>query len=305
MIRFLTGRLLGMAPILLGVTFLVFLILALMPGDPAVVYAGMNASRAEVEVARVALGLDQPLIVRYTSFLGGLATGDFGTSLRTRQPVAGEVLARLPYTLLLAFSALFVAIVIGVPLGVLAATGRGSPLDLVATVTAVVGVSTPNFWLGLMMMLFFSLELGWFPTSGADSWRSLVLPALCLGVAPAAVLARQTRSSMLEILSEDYVRTARAKGATEMQVNVRHALRNAMIPVVTIMGLQLGTLLGGSVVVEMVFAWPGMGRLLIQSINHRDFPMVQACILILSIGFLLANLLVDALYVAFDPRIRY
>ena len=305
MIRFALGRVLSILPILVGVTFLVFLILLIVPGDPAVVYAGVDASAEEVEVARVALGLDRPILVRYASFLGNALRGDLGTSLWTRAPVLDEIGERLPYTLALAFAALVVVAVVGIPLGVLSAISRGGPLDLAVGSLAALGVATPNFWIGLLLMMLFSLQLGWVPTSGASSWKSLILPAVSLGLAPASVLAKQTRSALLEVLGEDYVRTARAKGANYARVTIRHGLRNALIPVVTLMGLQLGTLLGGSVVIEMVFAWPGMGRLLIQSINHRDFPMMQACILLLSLGFLLASLIVDSLYVALDPRIRY
>jgi ABC-type dipeptide/oligopeptide/nickel transport system permease component len=304
-IRFLLGRVVGMVPILVGVTFLVFLLLLIVPGDPAVVYAGVDASAEEVEIARVALGLDRPIFVRYASFLGDALRGDLGTSLWTRQPVLDEIGKRLPYTIALAFAALCVAALIGIPLGVLSAVSRGGPFDLAVGTVAAMGVATPNFWIGLLLMMLFSLHLGWLPTSGASGWTSLILPAVSLGLAPAAILAKQTRSALLEVLGEDYVRTARAKGSTAARVTIRHGLRNALIPVVTLMGLQMGTLLGGSVVIEMVFAWPGMGRLLIQSINHRDFPMMQACILLLSLGFLLASLLVDSLYAALDPRIRY
>lgn len=305
MARFLILRLTGMIPILVGVTVIVFLLLLIIPGDPAIVYAGVDASAEEVERARVALGLDRPIHERYASFLWGALQGDLGTSLWTRQPVMDEIVQRIPLTAILAFAALAIAALLGVPAGVAAAISRGRWVDTGIGAVSAIGVALPNFWIGLLLMMTFSLQLGWLPTSGARHWSSIVLPAISLALAPASVLAKQTRSAMLEILGEDYVRTARAKGIAERVVVVRHGLRNAAIPIVTLMGLQLGTLLGGSLVVEMVFAWPGMGRLLIQSINHRDFPMVQACILLIATGFLILNLIVDALYAALDPRIRY
>ena len=305
MARFVLYRVFGMMPILLGVTALVFLMLLVVPGDPAVVYAGIDASADEVERARTALGLDRPIIVRYGAFLVDAVQGDLGTSLWTRRPVLQDIAARIPYTVSLALAALLIVAVVGIPLGILAAVARGTWVDTLVSATSAFGVSLPAFWVGLLLMLLFSVQLGWLPTSGADGWASIVLPAVSLGLAPAAVLAKQTRSAMLEVLGEDFVRTARAKGSPEVSVVLRHGLRNASIPIVTLMGLQMGTLLGGSLVVEMVFAWPGMGRLLIQSINHRDFPMMQGCILLISAGFLVINLVVDALYAALDPRIRY
>lgn len=305
MTRYIIQRIISLIPIILGVSFLVFLILAFVPGDPAQVVAGMDASTEEVEHVRKALGLDRPLYVQYGIFLANAVQGDFGRSIRSRRPVLEEVASRLPYTVALALAALAVAVGIGLPIGILSAIKRYTIWDNIAMVVAVLGVSTPGFWLGLMFIIFFSVQLGWLPTSGAESWRHYILPAVSLGVASGAMIARQTRSAMLDIIGQDYIRTARAKGFSERVVIVRHALKNALIPVVTIIGLRLGTLLGGSVVIEMVFAWPGLGRLLVESIGFRDFPMVQVGILLLACGFLFANLLVDILYVYLDPRIRY
>lgn len=304
MTLYITRRLVALIPILFGVSVLVFVIMATVPGDPALLYAGSDATQAEVENVRHALGLDQPIYVRYGIFLGNLAHGDLGESIRSRRPVADEIGDRLPYTMQLAFSSLLVALLIGLPAGIIAALKRNTIWDTLSMLIAIVGVSAPGFWIGMMLILLFGVELGWLPTSGTGSWAHLIMPSIALGLGSAAIVARQTRSAMLEVLGKDYIRTARAKGLRERVVILRHAVRNAMIPVVTIVGLQLGTMLGGSVIIEMVFAWPGLGRALVQSIGYRDFPMVQVSIIILAAGFVLVNLVVDVLYGVIDPRIR-
>ncbi len=304
MTLYILRRLVALVPILFGVSVLVFMIMATVPGDPAVLYAGSDATEVEIENVRHALGLDQPLHIRYGIFLGNLATGDLGTSIRSRRPVADEIGDRLPFTLQLAFSSLLVSLLIGLPTGIVAALKRGTIWDTLSMLLAIVGVSAPGFWLGMMLILTFGVELGWLPTSGTGSLAHLIMPSIALGLSSSAIVARQTRSAMLDVLGRDYVRTARAKGLRERVVILRHAVRNALIPVVTIVGLQLGTMLGGSVIIEMVFAWPGLGRVLVQSISYRDFPMVQVSIMILASGFVLVNLLVDVLYGFIDPRIR-
>jgi len=305
MTRYIMRRLLSLIPILFGVTLIVFLVLKFVPGDPAQMAAGPDATREEVENVRRALGLDKPLHVQYVTFLWNAMHGDFGRSLRTRRIVLEEVGERFPYTVLLALAATLVSLVVGIPAGIISAVKRYSIWDNLSMVGALLGVSLPGFWLGLMLMLAFSVQLGWFPTSGAESPRHLVLPAVTLGLGSAAMVARQTRSAMLDVLNQEYIRTARAKGLHEQAVIMRHGLKNALIPVVTVVGLQMGAMLAGTVLIEMVFAWPGIGRLLIQSIGYRDFPMVQACILLLATTFVLINLAVDVLYVYLDPRIKY
>lgn len=305
MIRYIARRLISLIPILFGVTLIVFLILVLVPGDPAVMAAGANATQVEIENTRKVLGLDKPPLVQYTTFLWNALHGDFGYSFRSRRPVVDEMTERYPYTVALAFAATLVSLIIAIPAGIISAVKRNSIWDNASMVGALLGVSLPSFWLGLMLMLVFSVQLGWFPTSGADSLQTLVLPAVTLGLGSAAMIARQTRSAMLEVLGLEYVRTARAKGLRERVVVTRHALRNALIPVVTVIGLQVGSLLAGAVIVEMVFAWPGIGRLMVQSIGYRDYPVVQACILLLALTFALINLLVDVLYGYLDPRIKH
>ncbi len=304
MARYVLRRLLGLIPILLGVTLVVFLILQAVPGDPAEMAAGPNATREDIENVRKILGLDQPPQVQYVNFIWNASHGDFGISLRSRRPVIDELGERYPYTVLLALAATLVSLVVAIPAGIISAVKRNSVWDNLSMVTALLGVSLPSFWIGLMLMLVFGLQLGWFPTSGAETPQHIVLPAITLGLASAAMIARQTRSAMLDVLGQEYVRTARAKGLRERVVVVRHALRNALIPVVTVVGLQIGSLLAGAVIVEMVFAWPGIGRLLVQAIGYRDFPVIQACILLLALTFALINLCVDVMYGYLDPRIK-
>jgi peptide/nickel transport system permease protein len=302
------GRLIGTVPVLFGVTLLVFLMAWVTPGDPVVAMLGEAAqgiSREALEELRGQLGLDRPLPVQYVSYVAGLLQGDLGTSVRSRRPVLAEVADRLPATLELALAALTIAVVMGVGLGVWAAVRKGTFVDGAAIAVALVGVSIPVFWSGFLLMMVFALELGWLPASGRGTWQHLVLPALTVGVSSAAYIARITRGAMLEALGQDYVRTARAKGLHARRVVFRHALRNALLPIVTVVGLQLGGLLGGAVLTETVFAWPGVGRLLVDAIIARDLPVVQGSVLVVSLLFILVNLTVDLSYAAINPKVRY
>jgi len=304
-LRFLVRRLLLTLPVLLGVATLVFALIHLIPGDPAQAILGETASAEEVAALREKLGLDRPLLEQYGGFLRNAAQGDLGTSLRSNAPVAQEITARLPATLELAAAAMFVAIGFSIPLGILAAVRRGTIVDHAATTVALTGISIPNFWLGPLLALVFAVELGWLPVSGRGTLAHLVLPAISLGAALAAILARMTRASLLEELREPYVQAARARGASNARAVLRHAFRNSLIPVVTLVGLQFGAVLTGAVITETIFAWPGIGRLLIQSIGFRDYPIVQGCILFIAVTYVGMNLLTDLVYGVLDPRIRY
>ncbi|MHB8834113.1 MAG: nickel ABC transporter permease [Candidatus Methylomirabilia bacterium] len=297
-------RLLLLVPTVLGVLTLVFFLVHLIPGDPVEVMLGETASRADLGQLRADLGLDRPLGEQYARFLGGLARADLGRSFFYRKPVLAVIAAALPATALLAAAALAVALLIALPVGILAAVRRNRLADRVALVGSLVGVSMPNFWLGPLLIILFSFRLGWLPVSGREGAASLVLPALTLGTALAGILVRMTRASMLDVLGEDYLRTARAKGVGERTVIARHALRNALLPVVTIVGLQFGALLSGAVITENVFAWPGVGTLLIQAITARDYPLVQGCVLVISLCYVAVNFLTDVLYSVIDPRVR-
>lgn len=298
-------RLLWIVPVVLGVSLIVFSIMKLVPGDVAQVIAGLDGTAEDVELIRRDLGLDRPLHEQYLTFLLRSLQGDFGRSAVTKRPVVDEIASRIWPTAELAVAAFAVSIVVGLVTGIVSATHRYTVWDNIVTLIALIGVSMPVFWLGLMLMLLFSVTLGWLPSSGAGTPAQLVLPALALGSASTAIIARQTRSGLLEVLGQDYVRTARAKGLTERIVLVRHALKNALIPTVTVAGLQVGFLMGGSVLAETVFARPGLGRLLVDSIARRDIPVVQTTIMLLSVTFVLVNLAVDLLYVKLDPRIQY
>ena len=283
---------------------LVFFLIHLVPGDPVAVMLGDWASPADESALRTQLGLDQPILTQYTQYLVGLMQFDLGTSLFFQQPVSELISERFPMTLQLAVMALLVAVIIAFPLGIWAALRAGKWPDHVAMTVSLVGVSIPNFWLGPMLILFFSLSLAWLPVSGAEQPYSWVLPAITLGTALAAILARMLRASLLEVLHEDYIRTAQAKGLSPRWVYGKHALLNALLPVVTILGLQLGTLLGGAVITEVVFDWPGLGQLLVESIQRRDYPVVQGCILVISIAYITINGLTELVYAWIDPRIR-
>ena len=308
MFRYVTGRLIGLLPVLLGVTILVFVMMRVAPGDPLVAMLGEESqgmSRAALDELREQYGLSADPVSQYFTYLGGVVRGDLGNSVRTKQPVVREIGARLPATLLLAGSGMLISLTLGLTLGVLAAVYRRTIVDYLAIVLALAGVSIPVFWSGLILMLFFALQLGWFPASGFGTWRHLVLPAVAIGFASSAIIARVTRSSMIEVLRSDYIRTARAKGLDERRINLRHALRNAMLPIITVIGLQFGGLLGGSVLTETVFAWPGIGRLVVDSIRAQDGPLVQGTVLSIAVVFIVINLLVDLSYALLNPRIRY
>ena len=308
MLAYVAKRLLGLVPVLLGVVFLVFSMLWLAPGDPVLALLGESAqgiSAAQVEELRRAYGLDRSLPEQFVAYLGDVVRLDLGVSLRSSQAVTTEVLSRFPATLALAGSAMAVAIAIGGVFGVLAAIHKGTWVDSVAIVVALLGVSVPVFWSGLVLMLVFALGLGWLPASGFGSWRHLIMPAAAVGFSSSAVIARVTRASLIEALRQDYVRTARAKGLPERSVRLKHALKNALLPVVTVVGLQFGGLLGGAVLTETVFAWPGVGRLLVDAIKSRDLPLVQGAVLLVATLFILVNLVVDLSYAALNPKVRY
>lgn len=290
--------------VVFGVCTLVFLLIHLVPGDPVEAMLGESARPADRTALREALGLDRPLGEQYLAYLGRLVRLDLGQSFQFQRPVVDLLAERMPPTLELAGAALVLALVLAVPLGVLAARNRGGVLDSGAMGFSLLGISIPNFWLGPLLILVFSLWLGWTPVSGRDGFASLILPAITLGTGLAAILARMVRSSVLEVLEEDYVRTARAKGLSEAAVMWRHALRNAWLPVLTLVGLQLGGLLGGAVITETVFAWPGVGSLLVEAIQNRDYPVVQASVLLVSLAYVLVNTLTDLVYAWVDPRIR-
>jgi len=290
--------------VMLGACTLVFLLIHLIPGDPVEAMLGETARAADREAMRAALGLDAPLWRQYLDYLGGLARLDLGVSLREQRPVTRILAERLPPTLLLASASLLLAVGIAVPLGVLAARHQHGPLDRLAMGFSLLGMAVPNFWLGPLLILVFSLWLGWTPISGMQQPSSLILPAITLGTGLAAVLARMVRNSLLEVLGDDYVRTARAKGLSEGAVLRRHALRNAWLPVLTLLGLQLGALLGGAVITETVFAWPGIGSLLVEAIQARDFPVVQGSVLLVAGLYVAVNMATDLAYAYVDPRVR-
>jgi ABC-type dipeptide/oligopeptide/nickel transport system permease component len=305
MARYLVRRLLLTIPVLLGVATLVFALIHLVPGDPAQAMLGEGASQEEVQRLRTSLGLDRPLLAQYTAFLSGLVRGDLGTSFRYNTPVTTQITARLGNTATLALAAMAVAILFAIPLGIIAAVFRGRAPDHAAMTLALAGISMPNFWLGPLLAILFAVYLGWLPVSGTGSLAHLVLPAVTLGAALSAILARMTRASLLEELRELYVLAARARGLSGARAILRHAFRNSLIPVVTIIGLQFGAVLTGTIITETIFAWPGLGRLLIQAINFRDYPLVQGCILFISVTYVVMNLLTDLTYGFLDPRIRY
>ncbi|EOC1311749.1 glutathione ABC transporter permease GsiC [Cronobacter turicensis] len=305
MFSYIIKRLLGLIPTLLIVAVLVFLFVHLLPGDPARLVAGPEADSQVIELVRHQLGLDQPLWQQFWHYISNVVHGDFGTSLVSRRPVSEEIASRFMPTFWLTLASMSWAMIFGLAAGIVAAVWRNRWPDRLSMTLAVSGISFPAFALGMLLMHIFSVQLGWLPTVGADTWRHYILPSLTLGAAVAAVMARFTRASFVDVLGEDYMRTARAKGVSEKWVILKHGLRNAMIPVVTMMGLQFGFLLGGSIVVEKVFNWPGLGRLLVDSVEMRDYPVIQAEVLLFSLEFILINLVVDVLYAAINPAIRY
>ena len=313
--RYVVRRLLLLVPVLLGVSIIIFMVLHLSPGDPAEIMLGSQATQADLERLRAELGLTQPLYVQYVHWLGLVARGDLGRSIWMKRPVLGEVLGRFKATLVLTGAALVLSTVIGLALGIASAIRPNSLLDRLSAVASLFGASMPVFWLGIVLMVIFALWLGWLPASGMfapygggdlrDLLVHLALPAVTLAAASVTIIARLTRSTMLETLGQDYIRTARAKGVVERAVVLRHGLKNALIPIVTVVGVQAGYLLGGAVLTETVFAWPGVGTLMVQGILARDFPLVQGCVLVVALSFVLINLAVDLLYAWLDPRIRY
>ncbi len=304
MFHFLISRIASALFVVFGVTCLVFLFLHMVPGDPVEVMLGESAQPADREALRHALGLDQPLLTQFGQYLGNLVQLDLGNSLYSQRPIVDMLVERIPATAQLAIASLIVAVLIAFPLGVLAAVRKDTHWDQTAMGLSLLGVSIPNFLMGPILILVFSLWLGWFPVSGRDGIASLILPAITLGTAMAAILSRMVRATLLETLNEDYIRTARAKGMSERVVIWRHAMRNALLPVITLLGLQLGVLLGGAVITEVVFSWPGLGQLTIESIQKRDYPVVQACVLIISLTYVAVNTLTDLVYGWLDPRVR-
>lgn len=302
--KYIIKRLLYLIPVIIGVTFIVFTIMHFTPGDPAQLILGESAPQAAVDKLREDMGLNDPFLIQYFNFLKNAVKGDFGTSYTTKVAVFDEVFSRFPATLKLTVAGMLIAIVIGIPVGIISATKQYSITDNVTMILALLGVSMPNFWLGLMLILLFSVKLGVLPSGGDSGFLSLILPAITLGTSVAAIITRMTRSSMLEVVRQDYIRTARAKGVPEKDVINKHALKNALIPIVTVIGLQFGYLLGGAVLTETVFSWPGIGRLMVEAIRKKDSPVVLASVVFLSITFSVVNLFIDILYAYLDPRIK-
>lgn len=302
--KYVLRRLLLLIPVLLGVSLLVFTIMSLTPGDPAQLILGENAPKEAILKLREEMGLNDPFLVQYFRFVGKAVLGDFGRSYTTGREVFGEIFARFPNTLILAVIGIIISVCIGIPIGIISATRQYSFLDSFSMVIALLGVSMPVFWLGLMLILTFSVKLGWLPSGGFDGLKSIILPAVTLGVGSAAIITRMTRSSMLEVIRQDYIRTARAKGVAEKVVINKHALKNALIPIITVVGLQFGHLLGGAVLTESVYSWPGVGRLMVDAIRQKDTPTVLAAVVFLAAAFSVVNLLVDILYAYVDPRIK-
>ena len=304
MLVYLYKRIFLACIVVLGVATLVFLLIHLVPGDPVEVMLGESAQVADREALRVALGLDQPLMQQWFHFMTQLLHLDFGTSLYSKREIAAILGERIPATAVLAVASLLVAVLLAFPLGVVAALKRGRGWDVLAMTFSMLGISIPNFWLGPLLILVFSIGLGWFPVSGYGGPLSLVLPALTLGSAMAALLSRMVRASLLEVLNEEYMRAAAARGLSPLAIIVRHGLPNAMLPIITVLGLQFGALLAGAVITETIFAWPGIGQLTIDAIQKRDYPVVQACVLLISLTYVFINLLTDLAYAWLDPRVR-
>ena len=304
MLKFIGKRVLMLIPVLIGVSLIVFTLMQLSPGDPAMIILGAQAAPEDIANLREEMGLNDPLVMQFLRFLLGMFKLDFGTSYKDGMPVLTKLLEALPYTAQLTFSAVALALIVGIPAGIISATKQYSIFDRIATVAALIGFSTPNFWLSIMLILVFSVNLQWLPVSGTGTILHLVLPSIALGLQSAAVFTRMTRSSMLEVLNMDYIRTARAKGLSERVVILKHALKNALIPVITVVGLQIGLLFGGALLPETVFAWPGVGRLMIDSIRAKDTPVVLGGVIFTASIFVCINLLVDILYAYVDPRVK-
>ena len=310
MYKFVLKRLIQLIPVIIGVTFIVFFIMNLAPGDPAAIILGDQATAEALAMKREELGLNDPLLVRYFNYMKNLLRGDMGTSYKNNIPVWNQVIDRLPNTAILAVAGIFIALLFGIPIGILSAKKQYSLLDNISMVAALIGVSMPNFWSGLLLVMLFSLTLGWLPSQGMGSGgvipvlRSIILPSLTLGINSMAMVARMTRSSMLEVIRQDYISTAQAKGLDDHVITTQHMLRNALIPIITAVGLQFGHLLGGAMLAETVFSWPGLGRLMVDSIKSRDIPMVLGCVVFMATMFSIVNLIVDIVYAFVDPRIK-
>ena len=306
MIKYVLKRLLLMIPVLLGVSFIVYGIMSFTPGDPASAILGTSATKEQIDKLNEELGMNDPFVVRYVHYLEDALHGDFGTSYRTRQPVFDEIFSRFGVTFRIGVLSICLAVMIGVPIGVISAVRQYSGLDFISTISAMFFAAVPQFWLAMMFVMLFSLKLGLLPSTftGVVTMKHFIMPVVTLAMATAASILRLTRSNMLETIRQDYIRTARSKGITEREVIFHHSCRNALIPTVTIVGVQLGGLLGGAVLTETVFAWPGLGRLVVQAVNGRDVPVVLGCIVVLSVGFSIVNLVVDLLYGFIDPRVR-
>ena len=302
--KFIAKRLLAMIPVLIGITFIIYTILALTPGDPAVAILGETATQEQIEELREEMGLNDFFVIRYFKYIFNAVRGDFGTSYRTGLSVVSELMARLPYTFILAFFGVGLATIIGVPIGIVSAVKQYTLTDNVVTAVAMIMCSVPPFWLSLMLMMLFSLKLGWFPSIGVDSWRNFVIPIVAMAIGNMATMIRMTRSMMLEVIREDYIRTARAKGASERTIILKHALRNAILPVVTQVGISFGFQLGGAMVCETVFSIPGLGNMIITAVRQTDIPMVMGAIIFVAAAISLVNLLMDVVYVWIDPRLK-
>lgn len=311
--KYIMKRIISMIPTLLIVAVIIFLITRMIPGDPAAVMLGPQASVVDVEKLTEDLGLNEPLYKQFGQYIGGLLQGDFGNSLTYHKPIVDLILERFPNTLILAVSALLIAFMIGIPAGIISASKQNSMLDYTITTVSLIGVSMPIFWLGVMLVLYFSVNLGWFPATGMGTLgegffsyiRHLILPSITLATIPTATFARITRSSMLEVISQDYIKTARSKGVSEFYVICKHAFKNALTPLLTIIGLQISMLLGGAVLTETIFSWPGMGLLIIDAIEKRDFIVVQSTVLFIALIFVVVNLIVDILYKVVNPKVNY
>lgn len=304
MSKYILRRLLLMIPVMIGVTFLVFFIISLTPGDAASMILGNGATQEAILELREKMGLNDPVIVQYANYIKNLLSGNMGTSYTTGKAVSTEIGARFPNTFKLTVSAILLSVIISIPIGVISATRQYSIFDNVGMILALIGISMPSFWTGLILIIFFSLGLGWFPSGGMEGLKSMILPAFTLAIASTASITRTTRSSMLEVIRQDYIQTARAKGVKRQVVTRKHALKNALIPAITVIGLEFGVLLGGAVLTETVFSWPGIGRLMVQSIQSKDTPMVLGCVIVFALSFSIVNLLIDILYAYIDPRIK-
>lgn len=304
MFRYFVKRLIALVPVIIGVMFIVFAIMELAPGDPARMILGQDALEEDVDELREEMGLNDPMLFRFGRYVVNLLKGDMGVSYKTNNSVWNEIIARMPSTFKLAVVSLIFCVITAIPLGIVAALRQNTIFDGFSMLLSLIGLSMPNFWLGLLLIIAFSINLGWFPSGGDDGILSIILPAFTLGFSSMASIARTTRSSMLEVIRQDYIRTARAKGVPKNVITVKHALRNAMIPTITIAGLQLGAMLGGSVLTETVFSWPGIGRFMVTSVNQRDLPVVLGCTLVYTVTFSIVNFMVDMIYAVIDPRVK-